>query len=618
MRSGPQTLNISGGRGGNGGEGGVQGGIGGTGEGPSLYYDISAGRLDNLTFNNITQRVLSWKKTTLDSSSEKSVSNPGPTHSSALVESPHSTRGQTSFGSNAGQFTLRKGVSNNIHGNVVHNTFFNYGRKRHQQDLESEPPFSPEPVEEEEEEEEDDIQHLKLSREIGRGPGYHFSVGKIKGRAVIVQVFDRGPTQRKRFESTVSLSKSLMHPNLLRIKATSSPMSTIDFIAYENAFWQFAAGPLATALTEDLDRSVTLGFKMVSQLSQGMNYIYDQGISFASLGSENFDVFMDQNDRFLISVNPSTSNQKDASQDLPEQDVWEVFNALCKKVLRSANSKLHQEDFDRQPAVLVLSNAFPRLFSSFEPDSLESEEDPVSSVTPRREYVWRTIDRGSQSLDTVANRFSRVLDMKLPSVNKISWTDIRSPHRCPGYVREEITLAATAVDSAVISHDVPSQGEVCSVCHQLVGLDEDFRCICDEPFPGSYPTVQCQICKFWSHRDCVRSQRDFICKVCTAAGAADSKADENSSLSSAPSPPEEEVLAEPNGNGGDAASDVFVPLEVPDEWYDTLERYDSSGREITNAVRTAERLASFEGKPFSLEDLEKILKSQGDFAKVLW
>ncbi|KAF7337592.1 hypothetical protein MSAN_02232500 [Mycena sanguinolenta] len=613
MRSGPQTLNISGGRGGNGGKGGGQGGSGGTGEGPSLYYDIKAERLDNLTFNNITQRVLGRKQATFGGS-EQPVPNPGPTHSSALVESPYSARGQTSFGSNAGQFTLRKGVSNNIHGNVVHNTFFNYGRKRHQEDIESETPFSPEPVEEDEE----DIEHLKLSREIGRGPGYHFSEGKIKGRAVIVQVFDRGPTQRKRFESTVSLSKGLMHPNLLRIKATSSPTSRINFIAYENAFWQYAAGPLATALTEDLDRSVILGFKMISQLAQGMNYIYDQGISFASLGSENFDIFLDQNDRFLICINPSTSDQKGASQDRLEQDddVWEVFNGLCKKVLKTANSRLHQEDIDRQPAVLVLSNAFPRLLPPSEPNSLESDEDPASSsVTPRREFVWRTIDRGTQSLDTVADRFTRVLDMKRSSINKISWTDVRSTHRCPGYVREEITLAATAVDSAVITHDAPSQREVCSICHQLVG-DEDFRCICGDPFPGSYTTVKCQSCKFWSHRDCVGSQREFICHLCKAAGAADSESEADSSLSSASSPSQDEV-GEPNVNRGDAPANAFIPLEVPEEWYETLDRYDSSGREITNAVRTAERLALFAGKPLILEDLEKLLKSQVDFAKVL-
>ncbi|KAJ7269325.1 hypothetical protein B0H12DRAFT_32950 [Mycena haematopus] len=255
-----QTLNISGGRGGNGGKGGVQGGSGGAGQGPSFRYDIKAQHLENLTLNNVTHRVLGRERErerTLGRNQATSSAKPLPL---------------TSFGSHAGHFTLRKGVSNNIHGNVVHNTFVNYGKKRPREEIRNAPDlltvtlgetarddYSPE--------EEDDIDHLKLSSEIGRGPGYYFSVGKIKGRAVIVQVFDRGPTQRKRFESIVSLSRGLMHPNLLRIKETSSPMSSIAYIAYENAFWKFAAGPLATALKDDLERSVILGFKMISQLS---------------------------------------------------------------------------------------------------------------------------------------------------------------------------------------------------------------------------------------------------------------------------------------------------------------------------------------------------------------
>ncbi|KAJ7269326.1 hypothetical protein B0H12DRAFT_32934 [Mycena haematopus] len=299
--------------------------------------------------------------------------------------------------------------------------------------------------------------------------------------------------------------------------------------------------------------------------------------------------------------------------------VWDVFNALCKKVLKAANSTLHQEDIERDPEVLDLSNTFPRLSLPSEPDSLdndeESEDEVPSSVTPRREYVWRTIDRGQQSLATVADRFTRVLDMKLSSVKKITWTDGRRAHRCPGYVREEITLAATAVDSAVISHDAPSPLEVCSVCNQLVGLDEVFQCICGDRDPGSYPTVQCQICKFWSHRDCVGNQREFICHICKSASAVESRTQVDSSLSSS-FLTEPEILAEPYVNGEGEPVDVSVPLEVPEEWYDVLLQYNSSGREITNAVKTAERLASFMETPLTLEFLETVLKAQANFAEV--
>ncbi|KAJ7143880.1 hypothetical protein C8R44DRAFT_141228 [Mycena epipterygia] len=105
--------------------------------------------------------------------------------------------------------------------------------------------------------------------------------------------------------------------------------------------------------------------------------------------------------------------------------------------------------------------------------------------------------------------------MKLSSlVNKLAWSHGRSAHRCAGYVRQEITLATKTGDSAVVSHDAPSPLEICSVCHEVVGVHEVFRCDCGDPNPGSRPTVKCQACKFWSHSDCVGDLKDFICQSC--------------------------------------------------------------------------------------------------------
>ena len=41
-------------------------------------------------------------------------------------------------------------------------------------------------------------------------------------------------------------------------------------------------------------------------------------------------------------------------------------------------------------------------------------------------------------------------------------------HRCPGYLREEITLTADVSRSVVIAHQYPSQSEICTICGQLV------------------------------------------------------------------------------------------------------------------------------------------------------
>ena len=41
-------------------------------------------------------------------------------------------------------------------------------------------------------------------------------------------------------------------------------------------------------------------------------------------------------------------------------------------------------------------------------------------------------------------------------------------HQCPGYLREEITLASDVLKSVIVSHAFPSQSEICSICGQLV------------------------------------------------------------------------------------------------------------------------------------------------------
>ncbi|KAJ7481979.1 hypothetical protein FB451DRAFT_139623 [Mycena latifolia] len=200
-----------------------------------------------------------------------------------------------SFASNVSHLTLGEGVYNNVHGNyIVHNIF--YGRKRHREEIGDGPGslsiMEPTPKRRRREEDSEDgvkvirNKDLKLTAEIGSGLGYFLHAGETKGRAVIVKVFNPGPMVREHLESTVALSKGFMHPNVLRIEGVSSPASLTQFIAYENAFWKTAEGPLAVALKDNLTRSITLGFKMIAGLSAGMNHLIIHGVRLASLGVE--------------------------------------------------------------------------------------------------------------------------------------------------------------------------------------------------------------------------------------------------------------------------------------------------------------------------------------------
>jgi hypothetical protein len=146
------------------------------------------------------------------------------------------------------------------------------------------------------------------------------------------------------------------------------------------------------------------------------------------------------------------------------------------------------EEIDRDPAVLELlrpssvsrnsATASLLSFGSAMSQNIQEEENPV---LPRREYVWRIIDRGQQSLATVAHRITLDLDTNLSPLHRLTQMDGLSPHRCAGYVREEITLTTTTLDSAVVSHDTPTPLEICSICHEVVALHEAFDCICGDP-----------------------------------------------------------------------------------------------------------------------------------------
>ncbi|KAF7328880.1 hypothetical protein MVEN_02517700 [Mycena venus] len=422
-----------------------------------------------------------------------------------------------SFVSNVDHLTLGEGVYNNVHGNlnnIVHNTFY-IGRKRCREEIGGDSSFL-EPSRKSRRREESNhgirvisMKHLNLTCEIGSGHGYFLHSGKIKGRAVIIKVFNSGPTVREYLELTVALSKGLLHPNVLRIEGVSSPTSLTHFIAYENAFCKTAEGPLAAALRDDLTKSITLGFKMIAGLSvglvyptvhllirilcanlkSGMNYLSAQGTSLDSLGVENFDIFLDINDRFLICINPRLSRENAPGDQQPQDNTtrsWAIFNALCQRVLRSANRLLHNENIERTPVIPDTPRRppVPQESSSTAPSAPPESSEPTSSqnapeneapILPRREYVWRTIERRHQSLATIAARIALDLDMKLsPSLNKLALSDGRNP--------------------------------------------------------GSRPTVKCQICKYWSHSDCCRISTDFTCEICVPGSIGSSPRDAQTAL----------------------------------------------------------------------------------------
>ncbi|KAJ7784186.1 hypothetical protein B0H16DRAFT_291373 [Mycena metata] len=422
-----------------------------------------------------------------------------------------------SFISNADNFTLGEGTYINVQGS--YHVHINNGTKRRRDETEGRSRHDNRRQLEENGFKLIRQKNLQLIRQIGGGPGYLLHAGRHKERTVTVKVFNgSNPMARQQLDLEVALLKGAIHPNVSRIKGVSSPTSAAQFIAYEDFCGRNAKGPLADAL-RNRTTSIRLGFQMVADLSAGLGYLSAQSTSLGGMKVENFDVFLDVHHRFLLIINPSKSpTEADANSELSaEETSWALFNELCHKVLLSANRVLHAEEIDKDPMLLLpTSPASQKSDSSsfFIGSSSEQEDAVVSSVgDPRREYVWRTMDRGKQSLSTVTDQITTHLDIALARLQILRQTDERRAHRCRGYTREEITLAPTIVDSAVVDHDTPRPLEICSICREIVGLDDRFRCICGDCGPGY--TIKCGICKFWSHSDCVGNvQSSFTCRLC--------------------------------------------------------------------------------------------------------
>ncbi|KAK7022537.1 hypothetical protein R3P38DRAFT_2533313 [Favolaschia claudopus] len=194
-------------------------------------------------------------------------------------------------------------------------------------------------------------------------------------------------------------------------------------------------------------------------------------------------------------------------------------------ILRTNKTDHKSEDvIERLPAdveAITSPSFFADFVPSLVPDSIPESRTSADSESPislRREYVWRTIPNRRQSLGAVATQIESDLELKYLTHRKIARGDVYmyNAHRCTGYIREEVTLASSIADSAVVIHDAPSPLEVCPVCRQPVGFPETcpVRCICGDLDSGPRPMVQCRKCIFWSHVHCVGDSQEFVCFSC--------------------------------------------------------------------------------------------------------
>ncbi|KAJ7450990.1 hypothetical protein B0H11DRAFT_2076654 [Mycena galericulata] len=355
---------------------------------------------------------------------------------------------------------------------------------------------------------------LRLIHEISSGPDYFLHAGRNEGRAVVVKVFNPGPSHmvRHRLELTAEVSKRFMHSNLLRVDRISSPASLSHFIVYQGVYWKSAEGSLAAVLKTDLWSCIRLGFKLITGISAGMNYLHGQGVFRQSIEVDNFDIFLDADDQPMICFDPPEP-QEVLTQD-PEDNAWTVLNAVCENIFMSANSLLYQQPSNVATEILDVVRPTCNVAVTESTAASGAIQEMELSTLLQRKFGWHTIERGEQSLVVVAQQNQLELKTNLSPIYRRTHSDERNPHRCPGYVREEIRFTTTTRDSVVVVHDTPSPLEICFICHETANPDEAFRCICGDLDRGSRHTIKCGKCGLWSHADCVGNPKEFTCQPC--------------------------------------------------------------------------------------------------------
>jgi hypothetical protein len=134
-------------------------------------------------------------------------------------------------------------------------------------------------------------------------------------------------------------------------------------------------------------------------------------------------------------------------------------------------------DSEGLPAATLEHEESTSNLSESEANRSNPTENPRPGRMPRREVRWFDQDATNHSLISIGRSFEDRLNRSLLSSSNSLLRHIRSPkddnlrgnlHQCPGYFREEITLACDLSKSVIVSHAFPGPSERCSICHQLV------------------------------------------------------------------------------------------------------------------------------------------------------
>ncbi|KIK07078.1 hypothetical protein K443DRAFT_673652 [Laccaria amethystina LaAM-08-1] len=335
------------------------------------------------------------------------------------------------------------------------------------------------------------LEDIDLRRQLTTGSNYCTHSAFYGGRVVAVKVF-HGPCAKQSQELNLTLAKNFLHSNVPKIVGISGEKrSESPFIIFDGISDRKMNSLLAKALRIDLNGSVELSIKTVKGLAAGLSYMESQSLLSKGIVSnlkwENFDIFAGGGDEPVLSIHltdttahgphpaPSFYNSEDHRGGI------EILSGLCQKLFSEATSILYDDSPERELDTDDSIENYSRVVqnnreghSNVAQDVSSSTEVRTSHKTPRREVRWKLDKSASnRSLESIVRRFEVYLDRVWALADSPLRRITASPHklvshRCPGYLREEITLTADVSRSVVVTHQYPSQSEICTICGQLV------------------------------------------------------------------------------------------------------------------------------------------------------
>ncbi|KIJ95592.1 hypothetical protein K443DRAFT_323237 [Laccaria amethystina LaAM-08-1] len=329
---------------------------------------------------------------------------------------------------------------------------------------------------------------IDFHRQLTSGSNYCTHSAFYGGRVVAVKVF-HGPRAKESWKLNHAWAKSFLHSNVSKIVGISGENeSESPFLVVDGVSDRKMNSLLAKALRTDLNKSVQLSMKTVKGLAAGLSYMESQNLLskgiFSNLKWENFDIFASGSDEPVLSIHlPHTTAHGPhpaPSFYYPEDHRGgiEILDGLCQNLFSELTSLLYGDSPER---ALDIDDSVEN-YSKVTQTSREGHSNFVGDVssstevkTPRREVRWK-LDKSAnnRSLESIVRQFEDHLDcVSVSSADSPLRRITASPdqwvsHRCPGYLREEITLTADMSRSVVVAHQYPSQSEICTICGQLV------------------------------------------------------------------------------------------------------------------------------------------------------